>query len=326
MTTVPLAGKQLSYLDTARLAHKHGVPLGEKLAVCVAVCEWESRRRVGAWNFNPKTKDQSYGLWQINLIGKLKAERMAKYGLEKPEDLYDPDVNARVMVEISNKGENWKPWGAYTNGRYKRSLKDARKAVSQLTDEIRKKEAAAKKTVPPMKPAPKEAKKPVSTTPAWVNASEPAHDYTRTTHGGKTVNQRTKVMLQRAEKLYGKPIKLTQGSYNKGVAASAGTHDGGGVVDVSTYGLDSSGRFALAMALRKAGFFAWVRTPNQGFAYHIHAVAIGDRGLASLAKKQQTQGFQDRNGLANRGKDTAPDPHPKWIDKYGKHVSLDRPK
>lgn len=310
---MPLAGKQLSYLEVARLAHKHGVPLGENLAIAVAICEWESRRYSKAWNFNPKTKDHSYGLWQVNMIGALLHERLKRYGLRKADELYTPDVNARVMADISNKGTNWKPWGAYKNGNYKKSLADARKAVEQLRKEKAPKPVAKKVAA-------------VATTPAWVKAPEPAHDYTRTTYGGKTVNMRTRNMLLHAAAIRGKGFTLTQGSYNRGVSASAGTHDGGGVVDVSVSGLTPAERSVAAMALRKAGFFAWTRTPVQGFAYHIHAVAIGDKQMSSGAKSQVVQGFQDRNGLANRGKDTAPDPFPLWIDKYGKHVSLDRPK
>ena len=135
-------------------------------------------------------------------------------------------------------------------------------------------------------------------------------------------------MLEEAARLYGRDNGwiLTQGSYNRGVGASAGTHDGGGVVDISTRGMSASDRNAAEQALRKAGFFAWVRTPAQGFAYHIHAAAIGDREMSAAAKAQVVQGFQDRNGLAGRGADLAADPYPEWVDKYGRHVSLDRPK
>lgn len=153
---------------------------------------------------------------------------------------------------------------------------------------------------------------------------EPAHDYARVTYGGKTVNKRTKVMLEAAAKIFGKPFTLTQGSYNKGVSASAGTHDGGGVVDINTNGMTDAQRKAAEQALRKVGFFAWVRVPP-AFAYHIHAVAIGDKEMSNAAKAQVTQGFQDRNGLANHGPDAPADPYPAWVDKYGKHVSLDRP-
>ncbi|OII61227.1 hypothetical protein BJP40_06785 [Streptomyces sp. CC53] len=171
---------------------------------------------------------------------------------------------------------------------------------------------------PPVAPAPT----PVPSPSGWRAASEPTHDYTRVSWGGKTVNRRTAIMLDRAIAILraeGGPTfsYLTQGSYNRGVSASAGTHDGGGVVDIP------SSSSAVALALRKAGFFAWVRTPAQGFSYHIHAVAIGDRELSSSARGQVTQGFQDRNGLAGRGPDPDPDPYPDWTKRYGTHVSPD---
>ena len=157
--------------------------------------------------------------------------------------------------------------------------------------------------------------------------AEPAHNYDRVTYGGRTVNYRTKEMLEQAARIFGRTNGwvITQGSYNKGVGASAGTHDRGGVVDISVSGWSSATRSDAVQALRKAGFFAWLRTPAQGFAYHIHAVAIGDRELSPAARDQQAQGFADRNGLAGRGPDPDKDPYPTWIDKYGRHVSLDRP-
>jgi len=147
---------------------------------------------------------------------------------------------------------------------------------------------------------------------------EPAHDYRRVTYGGKTVNVRTKVMLERAVKLltdYDWTPVLTQGSYNKGVGASAGTHDGGGVVDIRTDTMSRSGQDKCVQALRKAGFAAWLRLPPT-FGTHIHAVAIGDKELSPTAKSQIQQWREDRNGLANRGPDTAPDPYPSWTNKY----------
>lgn len=153
---------------------------------------------------------------------------------------------------------------------------------------------------------------------------EPAHDYRRVTYGGKTVNWRTRIMLEAAATLYGEPFKLTQGSYNKGVSASAGTHDGGGVVDISTAGMSTARREFAEQCLRRVGFFAWVREPPL-FSYHIHAVAIGDREMSSSAKSQVAQGYADKDGLARRGHDSPLDPYPVWIDQYGRHVSLDRP-
>lgn len=149
--------------------------------------------------------------------------------------------------------------------------------------------------------------------------NEPAHDYRRVTYGGRTVNVRTKILLERTRVALGgkHEIPLFQGSYNKGVKASAGTHDGGGCVDINTSGYNVN---ALLRELRKAGFAAWYRTPAEGFSYHIHACAIGDREMASIARSQVRAYFNGRNGLANNGRDTAPAsvgrPYPAWAAKY----------
>lgn len=166
----------------------------------------------------------------------------------------------------------------------------------------------------------KAPEKPSTAPPASTPVlSEPRHDYGRVSYGGKTVNVRTRTMLQAARGLMGLsgPFNLTQGSYNRGVGASAGTHDGGGVVDVNTNGLNVN---ATLRALRQAGFAAWYRTPAEGFDYHIHACAIGDREMASGARSQVSAYFRGRNGLANNGSDSAPAsvgrPYPQWARKY----------
>ncbi|WP_432112880.1 peptidoglycan-binding protein [Streptomyces sp. S1] len=154
-----------------------------------------------------------------------------------------------------------------------------------------------------------------TTPPPPAAPGEPAHDYRRVTYGGKTVNQRTKVMLEAAVADFGRSITLTQGSYNRGVSASAGTHDGGGVVDISVSGLSAAQRNELVQCLRRAGLAAWLRVPP-AFSYHIHAVAIGDKELSPAARSQIAQWAVDRDGLAARGPDPAPDPYPAWTAKY----------
>lgn len=150
----------------------------------------------------------------------------------------------------------------------------------------------------------------------YLTVPEPAHNYSRVSYGGKTVNVRTREMLKLAAAWAGVTISLTQGSYNTGVSASAGTHDGGGVVDINVNSWSSSTRSKVVLALRKAGFAAWLRTPSDGFAYHIHACAIGDREMASLAKSQVQSYFNGRNGLANNGADNSEHRWPNWADKY----------
>lgn len=127
------------------------------------------------------------------------------------------------------------------------------------------------------------------------------------------VNTRTIEMLAEAERYLAahggcdparaRTSNIVQGSYNKGgVAASAGTHDGGGVIDVRCVDLSTSARRALAMALRHAGFAAWIRHPPL-FPYHIHAVAIGDPSLSPAARQQVPAYFNGRDGLADNGPD-----------------------
>jgi hypothetical protein len=124
--------------------------------------------------------------------------------------------------------------------------------------------------------------------------------YDKTTHDGKTVDWLTKAAIQNAEKILGYPLSLTQGSYNAGrVSASAGTHDGGGAVDLKAWDWQSKIR-----ALRLSGFAAWYRDPSEGsWPAHIHAVLVGNRKLAPSAQRQVYAFHKGLNGLANGGAD-----------------------
>ena len=125
---------------------------------------------------------------------------------------------------------------------------------------------------------------------------------------GKQLSQRTVAMVQAAEKLAKLQFTIMQGSYNKGgVTASAGTHDGGGAIDVAAAQLTAAQRKAVVLALRQVGFAAWLRTPSQGkWPYHVHAIAVGDKDLSRGAAHQVAEYRRCKNGLANRGKDDGP--------------------
>jgi peptidoglycan hydrolase-like protein with peptidoglycan-binding domain len=134
----------------------------------------------------------------------------------------------------------------------------------------------------------------------------------RLTYHGKTMNTRTKAMLVEAERLLGMDLGITQGSYNPGgVGASAGTHDGGGALDISVSGMSAATRTTVARQLRVVGFAAWIRTPAQGFAYHIHAIALADPDQSSGAQHQSGDYYLGMNGLAGRGADDGPAVSPK---------------
>jgi hypothetical protein len=116
--------------------------------------------------------------------------------------------------------------------------------------------------------------------------------------GGRyRTNLRTRRMMREAEKIGGN-LRVTQGSYNRSVAASGGTHDGGGVLDFSVRGLTRPQINRRVKALRTVGFAAWYRPPLPGvWGPHIHAVAIGTRDLSPVARRQVLAYRAGRDGL-----------------------------
>ena len=93
---------------------------GQGLRTAMAVAMAESGGNARA--YNPKGRDLSYGLFQINMLGGMGPERRKKYGLASNEALFDPATNARVAYAMSNGGKNWKPWTTYTSGKYQKYL------------------------------------------------------------------------------------------------------------------------------------------------------------------------------------------------------------
>lgn len=137
--------------------------------------------------------------------------------------------------------------------------------------------------------------------PEPIGCLKPPDDYTRVKVNGWTINQRTFVMLTRAQELYGGELEIagyaiTQGSYHDNGVASFGTHLGGGAVDLSvmrrgTYTVLWDDIESLLHALRVAGFAAWLREYGELYTdspIHIHAIAIGDRELSVAANEQLT--------------------------------------
>lgn len=129
----------------------------------------------------------------------------------------------------------------------------------------------------------------------------------RTTWRGVTLDARTALMLAEADRLVGPavPVRPSQGCYNAGrVSASAGTHDGGGAVDISASALTLGQVVKVVRALRRVGFAAWYRSPDEGpWGPHIHAIAVGCPDLAPSAARQVAALRAGRNGLANGGRD-----------------------
>ena len=164
---------------------------------------------------------------------------------------------------------------------------------------------------------------------SWANAPAPKSDYRRVQYHGVTMNVRTRELLQRAEKIsrsLGGPssFALSQGSYHKGVGASAGTHDGGGAMDVRINGYSKATADKMVKAMRMAGFAAWRRGVNDGLPPHIHAEAIGDRQETQVAKNQVHEYFRGGDGLKGNRRDihltsvghNIGRPVPAWAKRY----------
>jgi len=92
---------------------------GKKLRVAWAVAKAESNGRPRAHNGNRKTGDNSYGIFQVNMLGNLGKIRRDKFDLAKDSSLFNPIKNAKIAYYMTDKGSDWSAWSAYGNKRYK---------------------------------------------------------------------------------------------------------------------------------------------------------------------------------------------------------------
>jgi len=81
---------------------------------------------------NPKYPDDSYGLFQINMLDTpgymLGKERRSRYGLRSNEELFDPMKNLQAAKDIyENQGLG--AWSVFKSGAYKKYLPDSFNAI-----------------------------------------------------------------------------------------------------------------------------------------------------------------------------------------------------
>jgi len=87
---------------------------GKDLQEAWAVAKKESNGRPLAHNGNTNTGDNSWGMFQINMIGELGEDRRDKFGLESNAELLDPVVNASIAYYMSKGGKDWSAWHGIT--------------------------------------------------------------------------------------------------------------------------------------------------------------------------------------------------------------------
>jgi len=87
----------------------------EQAKIMAAIAGGESTFNNRKHNSNRAKGDNSYGLWQINMIDEIGVERRRQLGISSNEDLFDPVTNARAAKAIfDTRGFN--AWGAYKDG------------------------------------------------------------------------------------------------------------------------------------------------------------------------------------------------------------------
>jgi hypothetical protein len=80
---------------------------------------------------NPNPPDNSYGLWQINMLGSLEGPRKVQFGISSNEELFDPAVNARAARKVF-KSQGYGAWSVYKNRSYAQYLPVTREAYALL--------------------------------------------------------------------------------------------------------------------------------------------------------------------------------------------------
>jgi hypothetical protein len=90
---------------------------GNSLKVAWSVVMKESRGNPPSHNKTTATGDNSYGLFQINMIGDLGSIRREKFGISKDAELLDPVTNAQAAYYMTGRGTDFSSWG-YGPGAY----------------------------------------------------------------------------------------------------------------------------------------------------------------------------------------------------------------
>ena len=83
---------------------------GQSLKYAWAVAMKESHGNALDYNGNVHTGDNSYGLFQINMLGSMGADRRTYFGLAYNAQLLNPVTNAQIAYHMSNAGRDWSAW------------------------------------------------------------------------------------------------------------------------------------------------------------------------------------------------------------------------
>ena len=123
-------GGTLDAKQIVQVARAAGIP-EKDVPLMTAIALAESGGKSGA--HNTKYPDNSYGLWQINMLDEpgymLGEERRKQFGLKSNDELFNPVTNAKAAYAIL-KQQGFGAWSVYTNRSYEQFLPAAKKAAA----------------------------------------------------------------------------------------------------------------------------------------------------------------------------------------------------
>lgn len=111
----------MSVLSNADIQHlwmaNGGAPNLAPIMAAIAIAE--SGGRTDAHNGNAATGDDSYGLWQINYFGSLRASRAQRYG-DPAALVADPNRQAKAAIDLAGPtGAGLQNWSTYKSGAFR---------------------------------------------------------------------------------------------------------------------------------------------------------------------------------------------------------------
>lgn len=122
VTTQPVLTGVEKYRNATSLTDEELVDLlslvgfkGYSLKLAWAVVMRESHGHPLSHNQTAATGDNSYGLFQINMIGDLGSVRREKFGIQRNAELLDPVTNAEAAYYMTNHGKDFGSWGLGPN-------------------------------------------------------------------------------------------------------------------------------------------------------------------------------------------------------------------
>jgi len=104
---------------------------GQDANTMAAIALAESSGNPGAHNRNAGTGDNSYGLAQINMLGSMGPARLKQFGLQRNEQLLDPQTNFKAAKQVRD-SSGFGAWSTYGSSKYKQFLPQVQKAAAGL--------------------------------------------------------------------------------------------------------------------------------------------------------------------------------------------------